>query len=211
MKTIFAVLTALLALARAGEAAAACTPYWNEPATISLPAIEYRVADFNEDARADVAAITDTTVMVALTNANGTSNAPVTIATGAGTFRRIRVADVTGDQHVDIIVSDTTAKSFSVLAGHGDGTFGAAVTTTTPRAATEFVIGDFTGDQKIDIAWANYAWKTLDVWSGNNLGTFQQVSSMTAWTYVKTFVAGDFDKDGKLDLFAQLSAQYFPQ
>src|SRR5439155_663074 len=95
----------------------------------------------------------------------------------------------------------------SVLLGNGDGTFQAALTSSTGgpepfsgRYPLSVAAGDFNGDGKLDLAVANGSSDNVAVLLGNGDGTFQTARTLAVGTVPLSVAAGDFNGDGKLDL-----------
>jgi hypothetical protein len=87
-------------------------------------------------------------------NGDGTFLAGVNYGAGAGS-NAVAIGDFTGDNHVDLAVANSYARTVSILMGNGDGTFQTAVNypiTTGPNGA---VVADFNGDGRLDVAVAN--------------------------------------------------------
>ena len=87
------------------------------------------VADFNKDARSDIAVVTlNGGVFVALGHGDGTFGTPAQYPVASPTTSGISIGDFNLDGKTDIAVSEgTSAGEISILPGNGDGTFGAAV------------------------------------------------------------------------------------
>ncbi len=190
------------------DAPAECTPYWSSDHTAqtAVVATAFAAGDFNADGRADIAAMSPASISVALTSAAGEPGAPILVTAGSGRFESIAAVDVTGDTKLDLLVNDTTLNTLVVLPGHGDGTFGAAVSTSTTITPNELATGDFTGDGKTDVVFVSSAGAILTVWAGNNTGAFHEAGRVLTSGVLMRFAAGDFDADGKLDLFGQVAS-----
>jgi hypothetical protein len=125
---------------------------------------------------------------------------------GSGVGSYVVTGDLNGDGIPDILVTDPSANTLSVLLGKGDGTF----TTTTIPASTgqDFYMiatGDFNGDGKLDYA-INTA-PNIGIYLGNGDGTFTAgpvINAPNAQAGSEGFVVGDFNGDGILDLAADL-------
>src|SRR5689334_23243680 len=82
-------------------------------------------ADLNHDGFPDMVNAGGTDVFVLLNNGDGTFRAPVSYAAG-GNVGEVRIADVNGDTHPDVVYSTVDADRtghISILLGNGDGTF----------------------------------------------------------------------------------------
>src|SRR5207245_9264938 len=75
------------------------------------------------------------------------------------------VGDFNGDGKADLVTINTT--QVSVLPGNGDGTFGAAQTTTVGSGLRSVAAGDFNGDGRLDLAITS----SLTMWTGTTYCT----------------------------------------
>jgi hypothetical protein len=166
--------------------------------------------DFNKDGKLDLAVIGTVGVQIALGNGDGTfrgSLGPPTLSPPAGP---VAVADLNGDGNLDLVVTAVNVNiaislqpgTISVMLGHGDGTFAAAVSYSIGKAATSVAIGDLNGDGKPDLAVADFATGAgaVAVLLGNGDGTFQTAVKYPAVNGANSVVMADFNGDGNLDL-----------
>jgi hypothetical protein len=141
----------------------------------------------------------------------GTSNATVLFnpATSAGLTAGTQVAgatsgDFNGDGRLDLAVADANNGTLSVLLGNGNGTFGAAVTTTLAAGtdAQKLVAADLDADGNLDLAVTDLAGDRVLVLHGNGDGTFTAAGTvaLAAGTDPDELLAIDVNHDGKLDL-----------
>jgi len=139
--------------------------------------------------------VTDTVFTINV-HADGTSDAPVQIATPYPLFSLV-VDDVNGDGKPDLIFGPQTFSSaaITVLPGTGNGTFGAPIGSVTVKAAgVPPLTGDFNGDGKRDLLLGNILF-------GNGDGTFTLGPvAPGANDATVNFAIGDFNKDGKDDI-----------
>jgi hypothetical protein len=168
------------------------------------------VADVNGDGKPDLVAVNEYTgngnlsngtVAVLLGNGNGTFQQPVTYSSAGAYAFGLAISDVNGDGKPDLLVTNQCATSsctngiLSVLLGNGDGTFQAAIATSTPQIGIgALALADFDGDGKLDVASGAGDFLLL----GNGDGTFQP--PLILGGAGPGIAVGDFNLDGKPDL-----------
>ena len=86
----------------------------------------------------------------------------------------VTLADVNGDGKLDIVASNASSSTVSVLLGNGDGTFQPQTTLATGTSPTSTAVADLNGDGKLDLVTVNTDTKTLSVRLGNGDGTFRR-------------------------------------
>src|SRR5438128_5725064 len=164
-------------------------PVGNAPAAVAT-------ADFNNDGKLDLMTANEGaspdyfgSVSVLLGNGGGTFQAARGFATGfdfatGSAPMSVAVANSRGTgQPLDLVVTNYSDNSVSVLLGNGDGTFQAAQNFATAAGPQSVAVGDFNGDGKLDLATANFGPLSLDGYAndpgtvsillGNGDGTFQ--------------------------------------
>ena len=167
-----------------------------QPRTVTL-------GDVNGDGNLDIitANISSSFVSVLLGNGNGAFQAQSTFAVG-GSFkaRFVELGDVNSDGKLDIVTSNGTSNSASVLLGNGDGTFQTSATFATGTNALSMTLGDVNGDGKLDIITGNNVSNDVSVLLGNGNGTFQTQSTFATGTAPGSVTLGDVNGDGRLDI-----------
>jgi hypothetical protein len=95
-------------------------------------------------------------VGVLLGNGDGSFQSPIAYSSGGAKAFSVAIADVNGDGHPDIAVTNVNANSVGVLLGVGDGTFQPAVTFDSGGYADySIAIADVNGDTLPDLLVAN--------------------------------------------------------
>jgi len=100
-----------------------------------------------------------------LGNGDGTFGAKVDYGTG-GVPISVAIGDVSRDGRPDLVVSNSSSYTVSVLVGNGDGTFQAKVDYGTGSRPWSVAIGDVSGDGKPDVVVANESSNTVSVLLG---------------------------------------------
>ena len=106
------------------------------------------------------------------------------------------MGDFNGDGESDLVVNNSGNGTVSVLLGHGDGTFSAAVSYAAGSGPQSIAVADFNGDGKVDLAVANNASGTVSVLLGRGDGTFNAAVSYAAGNGPASLAVGDFNGDG---------------
>ena len=180
------------------------------------------VADVNGDGHPDLL-VTDQCfdsscmnggVSVLSGNGDGTFQPAVSYNSGGENALSIAVADVNGDRHPDLLVSNFCGSSscsngaVSVLLGNGDGTFQPAVSYNSGGyGGYSIAVADVNGDGHPDLLVANECAASncqnggVGVLLGNGDGTFQSAVSYNSGGYFAISLAvADVNGDGKPDL-----------
>ncbi len=167
------------------------------------------VGDFNGDGKADLAVANykDNNVSVLLANGDGTFQASIYYAAGAGPVS-IAVGDFNSDGKVDLVTANDGDNNYysnngsggvSVLLGNGDGTFRTAENYGAGYVLKSVAVGDFNGDGRADLVAANYD-GNVSVFFGNGDGTFQAAVNYGAGDIMYSVAVGNFNGDGRTDL-----------
>jgi hypothetical protein len=188
---------------------------WPVKVTTGYGVRSVALGDFNGDGHLDIAVTIQSpdnqspdNVTVLLGNGDGTFDAPSTYTnTLFSRLDKIVVADVNGDGHPDLVVTNVGAAANSAVAvmlGRGDGTFGTPIAHTADVGPTALVVADLNGDGKLDIATSHYD-GTIKVLQGNGDGTFRAPLSFPAGNTPQAIAAGDLNNSG---LFGVVTANY---
>jgi hypothetical protein len=109
-------------------------------------------------------------------------------------------ADINGDGKIDIVVTNSSANSISVLLRSPNGAIQDPISKAVGSQPQGLAAGDFNRDGKLDIVTANAGASNVSFLAGRGDGTFQDAVSYAAGTHPYSVAAGDFNGDGKLDL-----------
>lgn len=156
------------------------------------------VADVDHDGLPDALAINSMVLggSLSVLRGNGLGGFGAATATTLVIPRRLRVADVDGDERLDVWVGGFSGGS-SYL--HGTGT-GAFVATAAPTLPALFCFGDFDGDGRLDLMTRTTT--GFDVALGDGAGTFGAPRSFATSEGGTAMRAGDLDGDGDQDAIA---------
>ncbi|MDO8209713.1 FG-GAP-like repeat-containing protein [Conexibacter sp. CPCC 206217] len=168
------------------------------------------VGDFDEDGDADVAvSLQSGDLSILLRDAATGDYAPAPgspRALGSSYAGPLKVADVNGDGHADLLALQARegGSDVAVLFGDGDGGFGPANLVTVPGNPGSMSLGDVTGDGILDLVvpTALPAGTRLVVQPGVGDGTFGAPLSLDValdGTDPSAIALADFDRDGDLD------------
>jgi hypothetical protein len=197
------------------------------------------VADVNGDGKPDVVVANDCAsgtspcdgaeglVAVLLGNGNGTFQTAVTYNSAGSNATSVAVADLNGDGHPDLIVTNFCVSTTScangtvaVLLNNGNGTFQPAVTYSSGGVgASSVAVGSLRGNGTLDLIVANCASLgntgcietngVIGVLLGNGDGTFQSAVAYNAGGLTPSPVAvADLRSDGKLDVVVATGLQF---
>ena len=166
------------------------------------------VADFNGDAKLDLATVSagSSSVSVLLGDGHGgfTSATNSPYSTGQGGCISIEAGDLRHVGKIDLIAGCQTSGVIEVLLSKGDGTFvppSAAETFTVPAGVDDLVVGDFNGDGKLDLAASNgQSVGMVSVLTGTGTGKLKSALAFGTGLFPSAVAAADFNRDGKLDL-----------
>jgi flagellin-like hook-associated protein FlgL len=115
-----------------------------------------------------------------------------------------------GDGSLDVVVVNQGGRSVSVLVGNGDGTFKAALSTSTNPPVTGagswgMDVGDVNGDGILDVVTGNRNFPgagSVSVMIGRGDGTFNQATTMSTAADTRDVELADLNGDGNLDIIS---------
>ncbi len=113
----------------------------------------------------------------------------------------LAAADLTGDGITDLLVSNRTfSGTVSLLAGNGDGTFGAPQSTTVGRFPEAIAIGNLDSGTGLDAAVSNTSDTTVSILLNNGTGTLTVAATPVVGLQPGPLVMRDLNGDGNTDL-----------
>ncbi len=137
-----------------------------------------------------------------LNDGSGALGAPTFTPLPARPGDDLKVVDLDGDDHLDVVAGGSQDGSITALYGRGDGTFDVVPIATGQGGVTTVVVGDFDGQGSLDVAWsAHYSYK-LSVALATAARLHTVTSTPIPFTTGSHLFAADFDGDGTTDLGA---------
>ncbi len=164
--------------------------------------VSVAAADFNDDARLDLAVALNNTTNVLICQGNGDGTFSIVSAPGVGSSPVwVSAGDFNGDGKPDLMVANNADGTVSVLLGNGDETFAGGVTYPVGTHPTNLALADLNGDGKLDVAVVNNGDSNTQVFLGEGNGTFRS-GIYRVGANPTGITSGDFNKDGFPDLAA---------
>jgi PKD repeat protein len=164
-------------------------------------------ADFDNDGDMDVAFVTgmsgDNSLYVLLNQRicpNCIPFAPPVEYTVSATPAVIVAADLNGNGHQDLVVSNMTSNSLSILWGAGTGQFPNITDMQVGSNPYGMCIGDFDKDGDKDLALVTFGDAKLSIYVNDGSGTLTLSHSYDTGNNSRGVATGDFNNDGYLDL-----------
>jgi len=162
--------------------------------------ISIAVADFNDDARLDLAVAMNNTsnLVICQGNGDGTFSVVNSPAVG-GSPVWVEAGDFNGDGKPDLIVANNADSTVSVLLANGDETFSSGTVYSVGTHPTNLALADLNRDGKLDVAVVNNGDSNTQVFLGEGNGAFRS-GSYRVGANPSGITSGDFNKDGFPDL-----------
>jgi flagellin-like hook-associated protein FlgL len=158
--------------------------------------------DFNEDGVLDVVTAVSNQLSVSIGIGDGSFNAGVQYSP-SNLARQVRIADLNGDGHLDLVNSVWGATSSVVASfGNGDGTFKAGISYSTTAQTHDLRLADFNNDGIIDVAVSTESSQAVNVLLGNSDGSFRAGNVIDVGSNAGHLEVGDFNDDGVLDIIS---------
>ncbi len=165
------------------------------------------VGDLNGDHIPDLAVIDDAgedrgQVAILLGRGDGTFQPPLLfdspLSANIPSSVNIKIADLNGDGHNDLVITSDFDPQTHILLGNGDGTFQASQDFNS--VGPGLAIADLNGDGKPDVIETQYASDTVGYALGNGDGTFQDQQVFTSGEAPVAVAVADYNGDGVPDL-----------
>lgn len=184
--------------------------------------IYLETADMNEDGRTDIITGHESgAITITLMNANRT-NGTTFRADMSGFVYGLKVRDLDGDGHLDLVAADPIEFAVGYFRGKGDGTLHERIDIPAGLFTEGIDFGDFNSDGRTDIVVGQSIEERLAILYGQADGTFSEPVEHLAGFNVYGVRVADLDHDGDDDivasniagyavLFQQFGAGEFPQ
>lgn len=189
-----------------------CDTTGDNPCVVRFPTA-VAVGDFDEDGKPDLATSNTNTnnTAVVLGNGDGTFGAATRFGLNGGTGpQSIAAADLNGDGHLDLVTSNSSSGTLSVLLGDGDGGFGTASSVSAGMTLpSKLKLADVNEDGKQDaVIVAPGTPGRAAVLIGDGAGGFGTASLLSAGSNLTSASVSDLNGDGHVDLAVSSSGSH---
>ena len=116
----------------------------------------------------------------------------------------VKAGDFNEDGFSDLVTSNISANTLSLLLGNGDGSFQAQVSIRVCKEPRNLAVMDFNGDAHEDLAVACSGSNQVAIFTGRGGGTFEKDGLYPVHRTPVSIASGDFNSDGQVDLVAAL-------
>lgn len=118
----------------------------------------------------------------------------------------IAAGDFNSDGSTDLLITNVSGDSLSLLLGNGDGTFQDTTTLKMGNMPRALVADDFNGDGHPDVALANAGSEQVTILIGKGDGTFKEGEKHPTRRPPLAIIISDFNRDHKGDLAVALKS-----
>ncbi|MFJ8013475.1 FG-GAP-like repeat-containing protein [Streptomyces sp. NPDC096339] len=189
-----------------------CDTTGDNPCVARFP-VGVVVGDFDEDGKQDLATANANTNNVALVlgNGDGTFGAATRFGLNGGTGPQgIAAAELNGDGHLDLVTSNSSTGTLSVLLGDGDGGFAAASSVSAGMTLpTKLKLADVNEDGKQDaVIVAPGTPGRAAVLLGDGAGGFGTANLLSAGSNLTSASVSDTNGDGHVDLIVSSAGSH---
>ena len=173
------------------------------------------LADFDGDGTLDLA-VTDAespNISILFNTGDATFNGPAVFPAGPDgeSPAQVAAADLNGDDHIDLAVTNPIDGSVSVLLNDGNGVFPSRTSYDARLVPQAVDVGDLDGDGDLDLAVANFGSSDVTVLLNRGDGSFVSAGPFPVIDGPLDLAIGDFDNDGLPDLAVPNLGQFEPE
>ena len=173
------------------------------------------LADFDGDGTLDMA-VTDAespNISILFNTGDATFIGPAVFPAGPDgeSPSQVAAADLNGDGHIDLVVTNPIDGSVSVLLNDGNGFFPSRTSHGAGLVPQAVDVGDLDGDGDLDLAVANFGSSDVTVLLNRGDGSFASAGSFPVIDGPFDVAIGDFNNDDLPDLAVPNLGQFEPE